>query len=495
MNGSMMTDDTMATVNAARPPSERYRNPLVERYASVEMSRIFSDAYKFGTWRRLWLALAEAQAELGLEVPESAVTAMREHLDDFDMDSAARLERKLRHDVMAHVHHFGEIAPAAKPYIHLGATSAFVTDNTELLQHRDALRIVRDRLVRCISALAGFAREYRDLPTLGYTHFQTAQSTTVGKRATLWIQDLLLDLEEIEHRLATLRFRGVRGTTGTEASFLELFGGDGAKVDALNRAVAHRFEFDRLFAVTGQTYPRKADYAFLSALAGVAASASKFGHDVRLLQHLKEVEEPFEQDQIGSSAMPYKRNPMRTERVCALARHVITLSMDPAFTAATQWFERTLDDSANRRIAIPEAYLGTDAVLILVHNVAAGLVVHRAVIARRLADELPFLATEAILMHAVRRGGDRQDLHERIRRHSMAAAARIKDEGAANDLPSRIAGDAAFGITEAEITGLLDPVRHTGRSAEQVDTFLRDHVEPVLERYDDVSTLTTELRA
>jgi adenylosuccinate lyase len=489
-----MTEET-AAVRAGRPPSERYTNPLVERYASVEMSRIFSDAYKFGAWRRLWLALAESEAALGLEIPEAAIVAMREHLDDIDMDAAAAHERRLRHDVMAHVHHFGDVAPAARPFIHLGATSAYVTDNTELMQHRDALRLVRDRLVMCIAALAEFAREHRALPTLGYTHFQTAQPTTVGKRAALWIQDLLLDLEDIEHRLDTLRFRGVRGTTGTEASFLELFGGDGAKVDALNREIGRRLGFERLYAVTGQTYPRKADYAFLSTLAGVATSASKFGHDVRLLQHLKEVEEPFETQQIGSSAMPYKRNPMRTERICALCRHVIVLSMDPAMTAATQWFERTLDDSANRRVAIPEAYLGTDAVLILLHNVASGLVVHRNVIGRRLANELPFLATEAILMHAVRRGGDRQDLHERIRTHSMAAAARIKDEGAVNDLPARIAGDAAFGVTETDVNALLDPARHIGRSPQQVDAFLRDHVQPVLDRYIETSTLTSELRA
>jgi adenylosuccinate lyase len=484
-----------AAIRAGRPPSERYQNPLVERYASAEMSRIFSDAYKFGTWRRLWLALAESQAALGLEVPESAIAAMRSHLNDFDMDRVSQLERKLRHDVMAHIHHFGEVAPAAKPFIHLGATSAFVTDNTELLQHRDALRIVQDRIIACIAALAAFAREHRALPTLGYTHFQTAQPTTVGKRAALWIQDLLLDIEEIEYRLESLRFRGARGTTGTEASFLELFGGDGARVDALNSEIASRLGFDRLYAVTGQTYPRKADYAFLATLAGVAASASKFGHDIRLLQHLKEVEEPFEADQIGSSAMPYKRNPMRTERVCALARHVITLSIDPAVTAATQWFERTLDDSANRRIAVPEAYLGTDAILVLVHNVASGLVVHRNVIARRLTDELPFLATEAILMDAVRRGGDRQDLHERIRRHSMAAAARIKDDGQANDMATRIAGDSAFGIGRADIDALLDPARHIGRAPHQVDAFLRDHVQPVLDRHAGRSILSSELRA
>jgi adenylosuccinate lyase len=471
-----------------------YRNPLVERYASAPMSRIFSDARKFGTWRRLWLALAESEAALGVEIPESALDAMRAHLDDIDLAAAAAHEKRLRHDVMAHVHHFGDVAPEARPFIHLGATSAFVTDNTELLQHRDALRLVRSRLVSCIAALTAFAREHRDVATLGYTHFQTAQPTTVGKRATLWIQDLLLDLEEIDHRLATMRFRGVRGTTGTEASFLELFNGDGAKVEQLNRMVTEKLGFDRLYGVTGQTYTRKSDYAFLATLAGIATSASKFAHDLRLLAHLKEVEEPFESSQVGSSAMPYKRNPMRAERITALARHTITLSLDPAFTAATQWLERTLDDSANRRIAIPEAYLSTDATLILVHNVSAGLVVHPQVIRRHLAEELPFLASEAILMRAVRRGGDRQDLHERIRQHAMAAARRVKDEGLSNDMIERIAGDAAFGLDRAELDALLDPSRHVGRAPQQVDAFLRDHVQPVLDSNPE-TLQTPELRA
>jgi adenylosuccinate lyase len=457
-----------------------YRNPLVERYASREMSGVFSPGFKFRTWRRLWLALAEAEQELGIEIPDAALTAMRAQLDNIDLRRAAELEKKLRHDVMAHVHHFGEVAPAAKAVIHLGATSAYVTDNTELLQHRDALLLVRQRLVATIAALAGFAREHRALPTLGFTHFQPAQPTTVGKRASLWIQDLLLDLEEIDFRLANIRFRGVRGTTGTEASFLELFNGEGSRVDELNRRVAKKMGFDRLYAVTGQTYPRKTDYAYLATLAGLSASASKFAHDIRLLQHLKEIEEPFEDDQIGSSAMAYKRNPMRTERITALARHVIALTIDPAFTAATQWLERTLDDSANRRIAIPEAYLATDAVLLLMHNVAAGLVVRPAVIRRHLAEELPFMATETILMQAVRRGGDRQDLHERIRRHSMAAAEGVKERGESNDLVERIAGDPAFGMSRADIDGMLDPARFTGRAAEQVDLFLAQEVEPVL---------------
>jgi adenylosuccinate lyase len=468
-----------------RAPATTYENPLVRRYASAEMSRIFSDAYKFGTWRRLWLALAESQAELGLEIPASALGAMREHLDDIDIARADEWERRLRHDVMAHVHHFGEVAPGARAIIHLGATSAFVTDNTELLQHRDALTLVRRRTIACIRALAGFAHEHRDLACVGYTHFQTAQPTTVGKRATLWIQDLLLDLEEIDHRLDTLRFRGARGTTGTEASFLELFGGDGAKVDEMNRRIAAKMGFERLYAVTGQTYPRKADFACLASLAGLAASASKFANDLRLLQHMREIEEPFEREQIGSSAMPYKRNPMRAERINALARHVLALTIDPAVTAASQWLERTLDDSANRRIAIPESYLATDAVLAIWHNVAAGLVVRPAVIGRRLAEELPFLATEAVLMRAVRKGGDRQSLHERIRQHSVSAGERLKQGDGVNDLIDRITGDATFGLTREELETALEPARHVGRAPEQVVHFLVHHVNPVLEREPD----------
>ena len=471
-----------------------YQNPLIERYASDEMSRIFSAATKFSTWRRLWLALAEAQQELGLPISDEALRDMRAHLDDVDLKRAAELEKRFRHDVMAHVHLFGEVAPAAKAVIHLGATSAFVTDNSELMQHEQALRLVLRRLVSCIAALAGFAKQHRDLPTLGYTHFQPAQPTTVGKRATLWLQDFVLDVEEVEHRLSTLRFRGIRGTTGTEASFLELFDGDHGKVEELGRRVAKKMGFERLYGVTGQTYPRKVDYSFLSTLAGVAASASKYAHDLRLLQHLKEVEEPFEKEQIGSSAMAYKRNPMRAERITALARHVITLTIDPAFTAATQWLERTLDDSANRRIAIPEAYLATDALLLLTHNVSAGLVVRAEVIRRHLAEELPFMATEAILMHAVRAGGDRQALHERIRQHSIAAADVVKERGEANDLAERIAKDKTFGMSDSDVQAVLDPKRHTGRAAQQVDGFLRDHVQPLLDRYDSTDA-TPELKA
>ena len=462
---------------------DRPSNPLAERYASPEMMRLFSPAFKFGTWRRLWLALAESQRELGLPIPEQAISEIRAHLDSVDLGRAAELERQLRHDVMAHVHHFGEQAPAARGILHLGATSAFVGDNTDLIQHREALRLVRDRVVASVAALAGFALEHRALPTLGWTHFQPAQPTTVGKRATLWIQDLLLDLEEIEFRLATLRFRGVRGTTGTQASFLDLFDGDGGKVDRLNALVATKMGFEQVYGVTGQTYTRKTDAACLMTLSGVAQSASKFAHDLRLLSHLKEIEEPFEQHQIGSSAMPYKRNPMRAERITALARHVVVLSLDPAFTAATQWFERTLDDSANKRIAVPEAYLATDAILLLLHNVASGMVVYPAQIRRRLLEELPFMATENLMMRAAKAGGDRQELHERVRQHAVAAGARIKGEGAPNDLLDRIAADAAFGTTRAELENALEPELYIGRAPEQVDAFLEEWVQPVLDRY------------
>ncbi len=461
----------------------RYSHPLAERYASREMQEIFSPAHRFGTWRRLWLALAESEHELGLAIPDEALEQMREALDELDLEQAAEYERRFRHDVMAHVHLFGDDAPAAKGIIHLGATSAFIGDNTDLILHREALSLIRDRVVRCVEALADFAREHAELPTLAYTHFQPAQPTTVGKRATLWIQDLLLDLEELAHRLDALRFRGVRGTTGTQASFLELFDGDHDKVDALDDAVGRRLGFRETYPVSGQTYPRKVDFSVQAALAGVAASASKIGHDWRLLAHLREVEEPFESEQIGSSAMPYKRNPMRAERICALTRHVITLAMDPAFTAATQWLERTLDDSANRRLSIPDAFLALDGALVLVENVARGLIVNPEVVRRNLAEHLPFMATETILMKATAGGGDRQELHERIRQHSMAAARRMKEEGADADLLDRIAGDEAFGLARGDLDDLVDPRRFVGRAPEQVARFLERDVRPVLERH------------
>jgi len=466
------------------PPTDRYQHPLAQRYASRAMEAVFAPAFRFGTWRRLWLALAQAQAELGLPIPTEALEEMRGALDRLDLAKAAEYERRFRHDVMAHVHLFGDDAPAARGIIHLGATSAFIGDNTDLIQHRRALRLVRARLLRCVRALAAFAREWRDLPTLGYTHFQPAQPTTVGKRATLWIQDLLLDVEELDFRLATLRFRGVRGTTGTQASFLELFQGDHGKVERLDALVGERMGFPRSYGVSGQTYPRKVDAACLATLAGVAASTSKMAHDLRLLAHLREVEEPFEAEQIGSSAMPYKRNPMRAERISALARHVITLAQDPAFTAATQWLERTLDDSANRRLSTPDAYLTTDAILVLLENVSSGLIVNPAVVRRNLERELPFMATETILMQAVARGGDRQQLHEGIRRHAMAAAGRIK-AGEEGDLLDRIAGDPGFPVIREELDGWMDPRRFVGRAPEQVDRFLAEWVEPALERVDD----------
>jgi adenylosuccinate lyase len=460
-----------------------YTHPLADRYASREMQAIFSPGRRFGTWRRLWLALAEAEQELGLPISAEALDQMRRGLDELDLEQAAEYEKRFRHDVMAHVHLFGDVAPAARGIIHLGATSAFVGDNTDLILHREALVLIRNRIVRCVGALASFAREHRALPTLAYTHFQPAQPTSVGKRATLWIQDFLLDLEEIEFRLETLRFRGVRGTTGTQASFLDLFEGDHAKVEELGKRVAGKMGFPRSFGVTGQTYPRKVDQALQATLAGVGASASKMGNDLRLLAHLREVEEPFETEQIGSSAMPYKRNPMRAERICALGRHVITLAQDPAFMAATQWLERTLDDSANRRVSVPDAYLSLDGTLVLIENVARGLVVNPMVIQKNLEEHLQFMATETILMLAVQKGGDRQALHEKIRGHSMAAALRMKEEGARADLLERIAGDADFGMSLEELRELVDPNRFVGRAPEQVDRFLEDWVDPVLQRY------------
>ncbi len=451
------------------------------------MQRIFSPSRRFGTWRRLWIALAESQSELGLNISKEALEQMHAAVDKLDLEKAAEYEKRFRHDVMAHVHLFGDDAPAAKGIIHLGATSAFIGDNTDLIIHRDALELIRARLIRCVDALTDFAREHASLPTLGYTHFQPAQPTTVGKRATLWIQDLLLDLEELDHRIEVLRFRGVRGTTGTQASFLELFEGDNHKVDKLDLAVGKRMGFESTYPVSGQTYTRKVDYAVQASLAGTAASVSKIGHDLRILANLREVEEPFEAEQIGSSAMPYKRNPMRAERICALARHVITLSIDPAFTAATQWLERTLDDSANRRLSVPDAFLALDGCLVLLENIAGRMVVNPEVIRRNLAEHLPFMATETILMNAVSRGGDRQELHESIRKHSMAAARRMKEEGADADLLDRIAGDESFALSMEELQQMTDPMRFVGRAPSQVEQFIESAVAPVLEKHNSHS--------
>lgn len=461
-----------------------FEHPLIERYASAEMAEIFSPLGRARLWREIWCALAEAQRELGVAIPEDAIAEMRRHIDRIDLRRVTELERDVRHDVMAHLHHFAEVAPSARPYLHLGATSADITDNADLVEHKRALDLVRRRLVRCVAALRAFAWAHRALPTLGFTHLQPAQPTTVGKRATLWLQDLLLDLEELESRIRGLRFRGIRGATGTEASFLELFGGDDAKVDRMNATVARRFGFDGVYPVTGQTYPRKVDAAIVATLAGIGESASKLGHDVRLLQHLDEVEEPAEERQVGSSAMPYKQNPMRAERLCALARHAIVLALDPALTAGSQWLERTLDDSANRRIAIPEAYLTADAILILMHNIVSGLTVHGEVIGRRLREELPFLASEAILLRGVAHGGDRQTLHERLRRHARATRETLR-HGGPNDLLHRIAADSAFALSRDELERTLAPEAFVGRAPQQVERFLRDHVDPAIARHRD----------
>ncbi len=471
---------------------EQYENPLISRYSSPEMSRLFSPQHKHSTWRRLWVALAEAEAELGLPVTSAQIEQLRTHVDDIDFAVAAKYERQLRHDVMAHVHAYGDQCPEARPIIHLGATSCFVTDNTDLLLLREALQLICIELAGVIDALGSFAAEHRDLPTLGFTHLQPAQPTTVGRRACLWAYDLALDLAELEHRTASLRARSTKGTTGTQASFLKLFDGDHAKVRQLEQMVAQKMGFDATYVVTGQTYSRKIDAQVVDALAGVASSAHKAASDLRILAHRKEVEEPFEKSQIGSSAMPYKRNPMRTERICGLARFVMSLQSSTAATTATQWMERTLDDSANRRLTIPQAFLATDAVLLIYQNVAAGMVVYPEVIARNLREEVPFMASENILMAAVSAGGDRQDLHERIRQHSQAAAAEVKQHGKPNDLLERLAADEAFaGI---DLAAAVDPATLTGRSTEQVDEFLAEVVEPIRHRYADRKAAAAELR-
>jgi len=471
---------------------EHYDNPLLTRYASAQMSRIWGPRRKFSTWRRLWVALAEAEAELGLPITAEQIEQMRQHVDDIDFAAAERYERRLRHDVMAHVHAFGDVCPAARPIIHLGATSCYVTDNTDLLLIRESLELVRSRLVAVIDSLGRLAAQYRDLPCLAFTHFQPAQPTTVGKRACLWAYDFVLDLEEIEHRLHRLMALGSKGATGTQASFLELFQGDHEKVRRLEESICRKMGFPAGYPVTGQTYPRKVDFQVLAALSGVAQSAHKMATDLRLLAHRKEIEEPFEQEQVGSSAMPYKRNPMRSERICSLARFVMNLEANAAQTAAVQWLERTLDDSANRRLSLPQAFLGIDAVLMLCQNVVAGLVVYPQVIAANLSAELPMMAAENILMAAVAAGGDRQTLHERIRQHSQAAAAVVKQQGGRNDLLERIAADPAFaGIDVAAAT---DPRLFIGRAPQQVDEFLAEVVEPIRARYSDSLATTAEIK-
>ena len=461
----------------------RYESPLSSRYASDEMQYIFSPDKKFSTWRRLWVALARAEMELGLPVTQEQVAELEAHLTDIDYEKAAQWEKKLRHDVMAHVHTYGELCPKAKPIIHLGATSCYVGDNTDVILMREGLELVRDKVVRVLAHLADFADKYKALPTLGFTHFQAAQLVTVGKRATLWMNELLMDMEEIEHRISTLALLGSKGTTGTQASFLELFEGDHEKVRLLEEKIAKEMGFTAVVPVSGQTYSRKLDYNVVSTLAGVAQSASKFATDLRLLCHLKEVEEPFEKNQIGSSAMPYKRNPMRCERICSLARYVIVDVGNPAVTTATQWFERTLDDSANKRLSVPEAFLAVDAILNIWANVASGLVVHPKVIEKHVLEELPFMASENILMDAVKRGGDRQVLHERIRVLSQEAGHNVKELGLSNNLIDLMAADPVFGMTQEELSAHLDPAAYIGRCGEQVEEFLAGEVAPVLEKY------------
>ena len=463
-----------------------YESPLSSRYASREMLYLFSPDKKFTTWRRLWIALARAEMKLGLPITQAQIDEMEQHKDDIDYEAAARYERQLRHDVMAHIHAFGDLCPTAMPIIHLGATSCFVGDNTDVILMREGLELLRGKLVNLIDRLTKFAMEYRAMPTLGFTHFQPAQLTTVGKRATLWVNELVMDLEELEHRIDSLQFRGVKGTTGTQASFLELFGGDQEKVRRLEKLVSQEMGFEKVVPVCGQTYSRKMDANVLATLSGIAQSAGKFATDLRLLSHLKEMEEPFQEKQIGSSAMPYKRNPMRCERICSLARYVIVDALNPAFTAYNQWFERTLDDSANKRISIPEAFLAVDAILQIYLNVTDGLKVYPKVIERHLREELPFMATENIMMDAVKRGGDRQALHERIRVHSVAAGKVVKEEGGQNDLVDRIAGDPMFGLTKEEILAHMDPAAYIGRCPAQVEEFDRDVVEPIRRRYQAV---------
>ena len=460
-----------------------YKSPLSTRYASEAMRRNFSDEKKFTTWRRLWIALATEERALGLAIAPEQLAELEAHALDIDFAAAERLEKQLRHDVMAHVHAYGEQCPKARGIIHLGATSCYVTDNTELIQMRDGLRILRAELVSTIAKLSAFAREHRALPTLGFTHYQPAQATTVGKRACLWIQDLVQTLEELDHAEASLRFRGIKGATGTQASFLELFDGDHAKVRELDRRVTRAFGFERTFGVTGQTYPRLADFRVAQVLSQIAQAAHKFATDVRLLANRRELEEPFEDKQIGSSAMPWKRNPMRCERMCALSRFVISLLDNPAHTAANQWFERTLDDSANRRLALSEMFLAADAVLQLYLNVCGGLVVSPGVIRRNLDEELPFLASEHLMMEAVKAGGDRQEIHEALRVHAREAARVIKVEGGRNTLRERLAADPAFAAVAARIDSLLDPALYVGRAPAQVDEYLREEVEPLLERH------------
>ena len=473
---------------------KHYVNPLVERYSSKEMLEIFSPDKKFTTWRKLWIALAESEQELGLKITDEQIAEMKKYQDNINYDVAKEKEKEVRHDVMAHVHAFGTQAKSAMPIIHLGATSAYVGDNTDLVQLKEGYLLIKKKLVNVIERMSKFCIEYKDMPTLGFTHFQPAQITTVGKRATLWLQSLVLDMEELDFRLNTLRFRGVKGTTGTQASFLELFDGDGKKVEELDIKVSEKAGFEKRFMVSGQTYDRKVDSQASNFLSQLAQSAHKFSTDLRLLQNLKEVEEPFEKKQIGSSAMAYKRNPMRSERIGSLARFVISLSDATAFTAATQWFERTLDDSANKRLAIPQAFLAMDAILTIWANVLDGLVVYPKMINKHIMAELPFMATEHIIMEGVKNGGDRQELHERIRVLSMEAAKEVKENGKDNDLIERIMADDYFEIDKERLLTILNPENFIGRSAEQTEEFIDVEIKPILEKNRDLLGMDTDLK-
>lgn len=463
-----------------------YESPLNSRYASKEMQYLFSPDMKFKTWRKLWIALAKAEKALGLNITDEQIAEMEKYKDIINYEVAEQKEKEVRHDVMAHVHAYGQQCPKAMPIIHLGATSCYVGDNTDIIIMTEALKLLRTKIIVLISKLSDFAIKYRDLPTLGFTHFQPAQLVTVGKRACLWIQDLAMDLEDLDYLLSGMKLLGSKGTTGTQASFLALFDGDHEKVKKLESLIAEYMGFEKVFDVSGQTYTRKLDSRVLNVLSGIAQSAYKFSNDIRLLQHLKEVEEPFEEKQIGSSAMAYKRNPMRCERISSLARYVVVDSLNPAITASTQWFERTLDDSANKRISIPEAFLATDAILNIYINVAEGLVVYPKVISRHIQDELPFMATENILMEAVKRGGDRQELHERIRIHSMEAGKKVKIEGQKNDLLQRIASDPAFNLSLEELEGVLDSKKYIGRCPEQVEEYINNCIKPIIEKNSDI---------
>lgn len=472
---------------------KNYVSPLSERYPGKDMKYLFSPEKKFTTWRKLWIALAEAEKELGLDISDEQISELKAHVNDINYDVAKQREKIVRHDVMSHVYAYGLQCPSAKGIIHLGATSCYVGDNTDLIIMKEALLLIRKKIINVIKNLADFADSYKDLPTLGFTHFQAAQPTTVGKRATLWINELVMDLADLDHILATLKLLGSKGTTGTQATFLELFDGDYEKVSKIDLLIAEKMGFDDVYPVSGQTYSRKVDSRVLSVLSGIAQSAHKFSNDIRLLQHLKEIEEPFEKNQIGSSAMAYKRNPMRSERIAGLANYVIADTLNPAITASTQWFERTLDDSANKRISISEAFLATDGILELMINVSEGLVVYPKVIESRLAEELPFMATEIILMDAVKAGGDRQELHEKIRAHSMEAAKKVKEEGKRNDLIERIAADSAFGMSREQLQSLMKPENFIGCAKEQTEEYLNTVVKKILDENKDLLGLEAEI--